>query len=112
MYMAVKEFIRHPVSWIYTISDHIAIAVLRKKHRREAVELLAAITNDNSGQDDSREILDCLDERHRKLVYLHYWEGYKFTEISSIMNVNYSTLKSMHTKAKEILRDNLEKEKE
>ncbi len=110
--MEIKAPIRHPLSWIYTIAEHIAIAELRKKNRREAIELPAAEVKSEDCSDNSKEMLDCLDSKHRQIVYMHYWEGYKFIEISDIMSINYSTLKSMHTKAKNILRENLEKEKE
>jgi RNA polymerase sigma-70 factor (ECF subfamily) len=114
--MEIKEYINHPASWVYRISEYIAIGFLRKQNRRKTAETQAAIRDEIYAPDETytientKEILDCLDEKHRKIMYLHYWEGYTLIEISNDMNINYSTLKSMHTRAKNVLREKIKKE--
>ena len=56
--------------------------------------------NDN----DISGYLSDLDEKHRIIFYLKYYQGYTFDEISKILNVNTSTIKSRHYTALKILK--------
>ena len=46
-----------------------------------------------------------LDDITRKIIVLHYWEGYSFEEISEILSINYDAIRQRHKRIKEKLKD-------
>lgn len=62
---------------------------------------------------EDRQVLHAiwkLPSAHSELLYLHYYEGYSIEEIATIMHKNASTLRSRLSRAKELLRKELEKD--
>jgi len=43
------------------------------------------------------------------VIYLYYFEGYKIEEISNILNIKQSAVKMRLTRAKKILKKEMEK---
>ncbi|MCI6537442.1 RNA polymerase sigma factor [uncultured Eubacterium sp.] len=62
---------------------------------------------------EDRQVLHAiwkLPPAHAELLYLHYYEGYSIEELAAIMHKNASTLRSRLSRAKELLRKELEKD--
>ncbi len=59
-------------------------------------------------EDDSKtELLEkvfSLDEKFRMPIYLYYYEGYSTTEISEMLNINHSTLRTYMAKGRSKLK--------
>jgi len=48
--------------------------------------------------------------KYRTIIYLFYYEGYPITQISNILSLKESTIKSQLMRAREILRTKLKGE--
>ena len=51
-----------------------------------------------------------LDEKYRVPIYLYYYEGYSTAEISEMIGINHSTLRTYMAKGREKLKMLLEEE--
>lgn len=51
-----------------------------------------------------------LPDKYKSIIYLHYYEGYTIEEIAKIQNINSSTLRSRMSKARSILKYQLEED--
>jgi RNA polymerase sigma-70 factor (ECF subfamily) len=82
-------------TWIYRIVINNAIDSLRKK-KRETVSLLEVelVHEDQYQEEDPLALLSTLEDKDRALVILKYLEDWKLEEISEIMEMNISTVKS------------------
>lgn len=72
-----------------------------------------ALLNTETYSERDREVFETLLElpkAQRVLLYLYFYEGYSLKEISKILKVNASTLRSRFAKAKERMREYLEKD--
>ena len=98
-------------TWIYRIVIHNAIDSLRKK-KRETVSLLEIelIHEDQYQEEDPLSLLSSLEDKDRALVILKYLEDRKLEEISEIMEMNISTVKSRLYRALKKLKVILEPE--
>jgi RNA polymerase sigma-70 factor (ECF subfamily) len=98
-------------TWIYRIVIHNAIDSLRKK-KRETVSLLEVelIHEDQYQEEDPLSLLSSLEDKDRALVILKYLEDRKLEEISEIMEMNISTVKSRLYRALKKLKVILEPE--
>ena len=47
------------------------------------------------------EIINTLDSESKDIIYLIYYADLSFDDISSVLNINYNTLKSKHKRIKE-----------
>ena len=85
---------------------------IKRADNKKKVELDENIREDNEFQDSSYVLGEVikLPEKYRIIIYLFYYEGYKISEISGILEINESTIKSQLTKAKELLKINLKEE--
>jgi len=62
--------------------------------------------------EESREIWELvqkLPEKYRIVIELHYWEGYTIREIAEILKKNASTVGTQLERAKNMLRDSMER---
>lgn len=51
-------------------------------------------------------LIDSLPEISKCVIRMHFWTGYKFTEISSVLGVNVNTVKSFYRRGLERLKEN------
>ena len=61
---------------------------------------------------DFKDCLKRLEKKYRIPLYLYYYEGYKIEEIASILKENVSTIKMRLSRARKILKKEMEKEYE
>lgn len=64
----------------------------------------------NTDTDDTLRELMGLSPRNRQLLYLYYYEGYTTRELSAMLHINESTLRSRLAKARKLLRLQLEED--
>ena len=60
--------------------------------------------------EDHREVLEAvlsLPRKNREVVYLHYYEGYTAPQISQILGKNASTVYTLLTRSRQMLREKL-----
>ena len=61
-------------------------------------------------EDEQREVLQAvlrLPEKYRRVVYLHYYEGYTAPQIGKLLNKNVNTVYTLITRARQLLRNDL-----
>ncbi len=59
-------------------------------------------------EDEQREVLQAvlrLPEKYRRVVYLHYYEGYTAPQIGKLLNKNVNTVYTLITRARQLLRN-------
>lgn len=92
---------------------------LLRKNRNNVVAIDEKVENDmNMAQYDKYEVdeygikeaMKYLNEDFKLIVVLYYYNNYSIKEISQIVNIPEGTVKSRLSKAREILRQKLEKE--
>ncbi len=113
-------------TWLYQITRHRAIDVLRKEKRES--ELLAAVMNEdpvswkepaNSLEEPANSLLESWDRRsleaglaqlstpHREVLLLRFWEEMSYGDIALISGCSVGTVRSRLHHAKRRLRDAL-----
>ena len=60
----------------------------------------------NDEKDLIYEVLK-LPQNYKTVIYLHYYQGYKISEISKLMDKNESTIKTWMSRARKILEENI-----
>ena len=53
------------------------------------------------------EEIEKLPQDYKTVIYLYYYEGYKVSEISKLMDTNENTIKTWLSRAREQLKENL-----
>lgn len=117
-------------TWIYRIGTNLCIDRLRK---RKAAYSLDAEVNDSEGsdwysmlassdrtpegelllsetQDQVRKAIDSLPEKYKSVVVLRYLHDMSLQEISDVLDMPVTTVKTRVHRGREFLRERLEKE--
>lgn len=105
--MQNTTYIENPTSWVYRACENIAKRVgVKMKNVFSASDTIKyiSVAADIEGRSIDKlhaiGLLDKVDdETARLIIYLHYWEGYNFREISELTNINHSTVRQKHSKA-------------
>ena len=102
--------VEYPASWLYTLADNRAKDILRATHPEAALEegLAAPFDLDRTIVNaQTRRALEALDEDVRRILYLHFWEGYSLKEIAAESGMSYANVRvkvsRAYRKLKEIL---------
>jgi len=106
------SFLSSEKTWIYRIAINTAVDYLRRP-RAEMIEL-----NDEAGlhaergseQQDIQAALQCLDEAHRSVLILFYFENLKIQMIAKILDIPAGTVKSRLSVGRQKLKEILDQE--
>lgn len=103
-----KEYnkIEKPTSWVYRCCENLAKTAIKKKSYNMPIEDNAVKSNfdfANIRNAEIRETISALDEISKKIVYLHYWEGYAFSEVAEIVGLSYDAVRQRHKRLKKYL---------
>ncbi len=106
-------------SWIIKILLNECKKIYARKYKiKELLDKITIICN-NKNDDDIRDIEGKIDlekaikrlkKEEQLLITLYYLEDLSYIEISRILNINYNTVKTKVLRAKEKLKDIIEKE--
>lgn len=102
--------IRSPNAWVYTVTKNIALEILSKSGKRFEAEEKVTIINEIELPNEIVDYLKVLTPIEQKIIYLHYWEKYKFKEIAGMFNIKYGSVKYYHRTAKKKLREEFKNE--
>ncbi|MBN2617731.1 MAG: RNA polymerase sigma factor [Spirochaetales bacterium] len=106
-------------TWIYRIARNTQIDEIRKIKPIEAEYDDEIITNSETPEDlffkqynleSIRECIEILSPHQRELIFLYFYEGKNYREISEITEIPVGTLKFRMSCCKKIIKDSLEKE--
>lgn len=101
----------HEKAWLIRVSANICRDILRKRKRQSFLSLddikNLAVSEDNA---QILGLLVSLDEKYRIIIHLHYVEGYKTDEISSMLDISRAAVKKRLQRGREMLREIYNKE--
>lgn len=120
-------------AWLYQIATRVALDILRRRRRRPAEQELDGMEPDLVGEMEAQvadpvelalerqfraeagrvvsDALGQLPEDERRLVSLHYFDGYNYDQISSLLGVTQSQVRGrLHRIRKRVRRDMVERQ--
>lgn len=103
----------HKKAWIIKVTKNKCLDHLKRSENKNKEELNENLISNNNSNEEKGEVLDevmKLPEKYRIVILLYYFEGYKISEISKILETNESTIKSQLVKARELLKEVLKEE--
>ena len=106
-------------AWIYAIARNKAIDLIRKRKREVPFTLDEGIVDHQPGPEEAwlakeqainiQEILEELPEHYRQALYLRYQQELSYEEISTVLNIPISSVKTHLHRGKEKLRQIMER---
>lgn len=101
----------HEKAWIIRVTKNECLDFLKKGCNKRKAELDDNIkVEEKEDNSDVIKYVQSLPKKYRIVIYLFYYEGYKINEISKILDINESTLKSQLVKARELLKEKIGEE--
>lgn len=100
----------HEKAWIIRVTINACKDLLKSFFRKHTVSLDAYVEQEGVMDEAQSEVLEAvlaLPEKYRRVVYLHYYEGYPAAEIADILRINVNTVYTHLTRAKSLLRKEL-----
>ena len=100
----------HKKAWIIRVTINACKDLLKSFFRKHTVSLDAYVEQGGVVDAAHSEVLEAvlaLPEKYRRVIYLHYYEGYPAADIAEILRINVNTVYTQLTRAKTLLRDEL-----
>lgn len=108
-------------AWLYAIARNKAIDLIRKKKREIPLSIDENLVDHQAGPEeawlrkeqalDVQAILEELPEHYRQALYLRYQQELNYEEISTVLNIPLSSVKTHLHRGKEKLRQIMERRK-
>ena len=105
--MPTFENEEHEKAWIIRVTINCSNTLLTSNWKRKTQELDENIEFQTKERHDIYYEVAKLPVKYRTVIYLFYYEGYKINEISKILNINESTIKTQLTRAREKLKESM-----
>lgn len=109
----VFETDEHIKAWLIVTAQNECKNMLKHWFRSKRDELdnvpEASYVDDDSKKELMQKVFS-LDEKYRLPIYLYYYEGYSTSEISEMLNIKHSTIRTYMAKGREKLKIMLEEE--
>lgn len=101
----------HEKAWLIRVTLNMCKSYNRKIYSHPTEELSETLeSKERFGSGPVMEAVMELPEKYRSVVYLHYFEGYKISEIAEMTNQNENTVSSLLMRARKRLKNMLEEE--
>lgn len=101
----------HEKAWIIRVTVNACKDLLKNVFRSRTVPLETLVEMPQAQELRHRELLEAvlsLPLKYKDVVYLYYYEGYYAEEISRILKKNVNTVYTLLTRARKILKKELE----
>ena len=101
----------HEKAWIIRVTVNACKDLLKNVFRSRTVPLETLVEMPQAQELRHRELLEAvlsLPAKYKDVVYLYYYEGYSAEEISRILKKNVNTVYTLLTRARKILKKELE----
>lgn len=98
-------------AWLLRVANNLCKDMLRFQ-RRNRYECLDDLINIGISQEDGNLLVQIwtLPEKYRRVIYLHYYEGYAVTEMADILKISENAVKKRLERGRKKLREILEEE--
>ncbi len=109
----VFETDEHIKAWLIVTAQNECKNMLKHWFRSKRDELDNVPEASYVDDDSKKELMEkvfSLDEKYRLPIYLYYYEGYSTSEISEMLNIKHSTIRTYMAKGREKLKIMLEEE--
>lgn len=93
----------HEKAWIIRVTINACKDLLKSFFRKHTVSLDAYVEQGGVVDAAHSEVLEAvlaLPEKYRRVIYLHYYEGYPAADIAEILRINVNTVYTQLTRAK------------
>lgn len=93
------DYINYPIGWIYKVCDNIAINIYRKEAKYVSLSEFefGYYKDDIDDILDIKQLLNDLDDFERKIIYLHFFEGYSLKEIAYNIGIKYDNFRKKYS---------------
>ena len=111
LYPEPFESEEHEKAWIIRVTVNACKDLLKSVFRSQTVPLDTLIETPQAQELQHTELLGAvlsLPPKYKDVVYLYYYEGYSAEEISRILKKNVNTVYTLLTRARKILKKELE----
>lgn len=101
----------HEKAWIIRVAVNACKDLLKNVFRSRTVPLETLVETPQAQELRHTELLEAvlsLPAKYKDVVYLYYYEGYSAEEISRILKKNVNTVYTLLTRARKILKKELE----
>ncbi len=101
----------HEKAWIIRVTVNACKDLLKNVFRSRTVPLDTLIETPQAQELRHTDLLEAvlsLPSKYKEVVYLYYYEGYSSQEISHILKKNVNTVYTLLTRARKILKKELE----
>lgn len=98
----------HEKAWLIRVTLNACKDLLKSFFRKRTVPLDAYVEQNGIVDAAHSEVLEAvlsLPEKYRRVVYLHYYEGYTAPEIAEILGIKENTVYTQLTRGRALLRD-------
>lgn len=106
----VFESPEHEKAWFIRVTINACKDLLKSFFRSHTFSLNEAVEHSGITDDEYREVMESilrLPEKYRRVIYLHYYEGYTAPQIGTILNKNPNTVYTLLTRARQMLKKEL-----
>ncbi len=97
-----KETINNPTAWLFTLAENLAKNTLDKIYFDLPLHPTFPAPFDIDSlilSEDMKKYLSALDKTSQTILYMHFWEGYSFKEISDVLGIEYVNLRKRVSRA-------------
>ena len=101
----------HEKAWIIRVTINACKDFLKNVFRSRTIPLEHLIETPSAPDTDHSDLIEAvlsLPEKYKDVIYLYYYEGYSAAEISSILKKKVNTVYTLLTRARQILKKQLE----
>ena len=102
------ESFSHEKAWLIKVTINMTKNFNNSSWNKKVVNLDENMRMETPEQTGVYEVVCKLPQNYRTVIYLMYYEGYKIHEISAMMKVKEGTIKTWASRARQILKENLE----
>ena len=106
----VFENSEHEKAWFIRVTINACKDLLKSFFRSRAVSLDEVVEQAGPANDERSEVMHAvlkLPEKYRRVIYLHYFEGYTAPQIGDILGKNVNTVYTLMTRARQPLKTEL-----
>ncbi len=105
----MEKFIseEHEKAWLIRVTVNQCKSLMRMSWFKNRKELDENISYVDKEKDDVYYAVSKLPTKYRIVIHLFYYEKYKISEISKILDINESTIKSQLSRARDMLKVSL-----